>query len=175
MTGEFVSDLAARLETLKSDGLFRHEQVIASPQQGAVTLENGTLCINLCANNYLGLANHSRLIEATRDALDRYGFGMSSVRSICGTQLPHKRLEARLSAFPGTDDTILFPSCFDADAGRFETLLGPEDAVVYDAGRGRGHGRGGVRAHRVDVLGRRKARGDRPHRRGRVEGRNMII
>ena len=133
MTGEFVSDLAARLETLKYDGLFRHEQVIASPQQGEVTLDNGTPCINLCANNYLGLANHPRLIEAARDALDRYGFGMSSVRSICGTQLPHKRLEARLSAFLGTDDTILFPSCFDANAGLFETLLGPEDAVVSDA------------------------------------------
>ena len=88
MTREFISDLAARIEALKSDGLFRNEQVIASPQQGEVTLESGTSCINLCANNYLGLANHPRLIEAARDALDRYGFGMSSVRFICGTQLP---------------------------------------------------------------------------------------
>ena len=133
MTGAFVSDLASRLETLKSDGLFKHEQVIVSPQQGEVTLENGTACINLCANNYLGLANHPRVIEAARDALNQYGFGMSSVRIICGTQLPHKRLEARLSGFLGMEDTILFPSCFDANAGLFETLLGPEDAVISDA------------------------------------------
>ena len=133
MTREFASDLAARIEALKSDGLFRNEQVIASPQQGEVTLESGTSCINLCANNYLGLANHPRLIEAARDALDRYGFGMSSVRFICGTQLPHKRLETRLSEFLGMENTILFASCFDANAGLFETLLGPEDAVISDA------------------------------------------
>ena len=133
MTGEFISDLAARLDTLKSDGLFRNEQIIVSPQQGEVTLENGTSCINLCANNYLGLASHPRLVEAARDALNRYGFGMSSVRFICGTQLPHKRLETRLSTFLGMEDTILFPSCFDANAGLFESLLGPEDAVISDA------------------------------------------
>ncbi len=133
MTGEFISDLAARLDTLKSDGLFRNEQIIVSPQQGEVTLESGTSCINLCANNYLGLANHPRLVEAAREALNRYGFGMSSVRFICGTQLPHKRLEARLSEFLGMEDTILFPSCFDANAGLFESLLGPEDAVISDA------------------------------------------
>ena len=133
VTRAFISDLAARIEALKSDGLFRNEQVIASPQQGEITLESGTSCINLCANNYLGLANHPRLIETARDALNRYGFGMSSVRFICGTQLPHKRLEARLSEFLGMEDTILFPSCFDANAGLFETLLGPEDAVISDA------------------------------------------
>ena len=133
MIGAFASDLAARIKTLKTDGLFKREQVIASPQQGEITLESGAICINLCANNYLGLANHPQLIDAARDALDRYGFGMSSVRFICGTGLPHKRLEARLSEFLGMQDTILFPSCFDANAGLFETLLGPEDAVISDA------------------------------------------
>ena len=133
MKNAFVSDLAARIESLKTDGLFKHEQVITSPQQGEITLQTGTACINLCANNYLGLSNHPRLIEAARDALNEYGFGMSSVRFICGTQLPHKRLERRLSEFLGTEDTILFPSCFDANAGLFETLLGPEDAVISDA------------------------------------------
>ena len=133
MTHAFVSDLAARIETLKAEGLFKQEQVIASPQQGEITLETGAACLNLCANNYLGLSNHPRLIEAAREALREYGFGMSSVRFICGTQLPHKRLEARLSDFLGMDDTILFPSCFDANAGLFESLLGPEDAVISDA------------------------------------------
>ena len=133
MKNAFVSDLAARIESLKTDGLFKQEQIITSPQQGEITLETGTACINLCANNYLGLSNHPRLIEAARDALNKYGFGMSSVRFICGTQLPHKRLERRLSEFLGTEDTILFPSCFDANAGLFETLLGPEDAVISDA------------------------------------------
>ena len=133
MTHAFVSDLATRIQSLKADGLFKQEQVIASPQQGEVTLQSGAACINLCANNYLGLSNHPHLIEAARDALTEYGFGMSSVRFICGTQLPHKRLEERLSAFLGMEDTILFPSCFDANAGLFETLLGPEDAVISDA------------------------------------------
>ena len=133
MTRAFVTDLAARLESLEADGLLRHEQVIASPQQGEVRLQSGAACINLCANNYLGLSNHPHLVEAARDALSRYGFGMSSVRSICGTQLPHKRLEQRLSDFLGMEDTILFPSCFDANAGLFEALLGPEDAVISDA------------------------------------------
>ncbi len=133
MNGKFLDDLARRLENLRDEGLFRREQVIASPQQGEVTLETGAACINLCANNYLGLANHPRLVEAARDALTDYGFGMSSVRFICGTQLPHKRLEERLSEFLGMEDTILFPSCFDANAGLFEALLGPEDAVISDA------------------------------------------
>ncbi len=133
MVHAFVSDLAARIETLKADGLFKQEQVIASAQQGKITLQTGAACINLCANNYLGLSNHPRLIEAAREALSKYGFGMSSVRFICGTQLPHKRLEERLSDFLGMEDTILFPSCFDANTGLFETLLGPEDAVISDA------------------------------------------
>ena len=133
MTHAFLADLGGRIETLKADGLFKQEQVISSPQQGEVTLQTGAACINLCANNYLGLSNHPRLVEAARAALSRYGFGMSSVRFICGTQVPHKLLEERLSEFLGTEDTILFPSCFDANAGLFESLLGPEDAIISDA------------------------------------------
>ena len=133
MTHAFLADLAGRIETLKADDLFKQEQVISSPQQGEVTLQTGTSCINLCANNYLGLSNHPRLVEAARAALSQYGFGMSSVRFICGTQVPHKLLEERLSEFLGMEDTILFPSCFDANAGLFESLLGPEDAIISDA------------------------------------------
>ncbi len=133
MIHAFLADLASRIETLKADGLFKQEQVISSPQQGEVTLQTGTACINLCANNYLGLSNHPRLVEAARAALSQYGFGMSSVRFICGTQVPHKLLEERLSEFLGMEDTILFPSCFDANAGLFESLLGPEDAIISDA------------------------------------------
>ena len=133
MTHAFLADLAGRIETLKADDLFKQEQVISSPQQGEVTLQTGTSCLNLCANNYLGLSNHPRLVEAARAALSQYGFGMSSVRFICGTQVPHKVLEERLSEFLGMEDTILFPSCFDANAGLFESLLGPEDAIISDA------------------------------------------
>ena len=133
MTESFVSEVATRIDSLKTDGLYREEQVVVSPQQAEILLESGVACINLCANNYLGLSNHPAMIEAAKDALDRYGFGMSSVRFICGTQDPHKRLERRLSKFLGTEDTILFPSCFDANAGLFETLLGPEDAVISDS------------------------------------------
>lgn len=133
MTQSFVSEVAARIDSLKTDGLYREEQVVVSPQQAEILLESGVVCINLCANNYLGLSNHPAMIDAAKDALDRYGFGMSSVRFICGTQDPHKRLERRLSKFLGTEDTILFPSCFDANAGLFETLLGPEDAVISDS------------------------------------------
>ena len=133
MTRAFAGDLAARIEALKTDGLFKREQVIASPQQGEITLETGAACINLCANNYLGLSSHPALIEAAKDALNEFGFGMSSVRFICGTQLPHRELERRLSDFLGMEETILFPSCFDANAGLFEALLGPEDAVISDA------------------------------------------
>ena len=133
MAHRFVNEVAARIDSLKTDGLYKEEQVVVSPQQAEILLESGIVCINLCANNYLGLSNHPAMIEAAKDALDRYGFGMSSVRFICGTQDPHKRLERRLSEFLGTEDTILFPSCFDANAGLFETLLGPEDAVISDS------------------------------------------
>ena len=127
------ADFASRLEELRETGLFKDERVIASPQEAAIRLEDGSEVINFCANNYLGLANHPALVSAAKEALDRWGFGMASVRFICGTQGVHKELEDRLSAFLGTEDTILYSSCFDANAGLFETILGPEDAIISDS------------------------------------------
>jgi glycine C-acetyltransferase len=124
--------LSAELDEIRAAGLFKAERVISSPQQANVTVEAERV-LNLCANNYLGLADHPALIEAAQEALERWGFGMASVRFICGTQEIHKELEARISAFLGTEDTILYGSCFDANGGLFETLLGPEDAVISDA------------------------------------------
>ena len=130
---DFLSKLASDVETLRAQGLFKPERMLASPQQAIVRLAGGGEAINLCANNYLGLANHAGVREAARLALDRYGYGMASVRFICGTHAIHKDLEERLSRFLGTDDTILYSSCFDANGGLFETLLGEEDAVISDA------------------------------------------
>jgi glycine C-acetyltransferase len=127
------TDFANRLQDLRETGLFKEERVIASPQEAVIRLEDGSEVINFCSNNYLGLANHSGLVSAAKEALDRWGFGLSSVRFICGTQGVHKELESRLSAFLGTDDTILYSSCFDANAGLFETILGPEDAIISDS------------------------------------------
>ncbi|MDA0179119.1 glycine C-acetyltransferase [Solirubrobacter phytolaccae] len=124
--------LAGELDEIRAAGLFKAERVIGSPQQANVTVAGGEV-LNLCANNYLGLADHPALIEAAQEALDRWGFGMASVRFICGTQEIHKELEARISSFLGMEDTILYGSCFDANGGLFETLLGPEDAVISDA------------------------------------------
>jgi len=132
----FLESLGHQTEALKSEGLFKQERLIAGPQQAAIdVLANGdtTEVLNLCANNYLGLANHPEVIAAAHKALDEYGYGMASVRFICGTQTIHKALEERISAFLGTEDTILYPSCFDANGGLFETLLGPDDAVISDA------------------------------------------
>jgi glycine C-acetyltransferase len=129
----FDDDLAGRLDGLRDDGLYKTERVITSPQSGAVELAGRGRAINLCANNYLGLADHPRVVAAAHDALDRYGYGMASVRFICGTQEEHKALEARISAFLGTQGSILYSSCFDANTGLFETLLGPEDAIISDA------------------------------------------
>lgn len=129
----FERDIADRLDGLRTDGLYKTERVIATPQDGSVRLSDGAQVINLCANNYLGLSDHPELVAAGKAALDRYGYGMSSVRFICGTQAPHKALEARISEFLGMEDTILYSSCFDANTGLFETILGPEDAVVSDA------------------------------------------
>ncbi len=129
----FIQHLQDQLGDLKNDGLYKTERVITSPQDGTVELSGGKEIINLCANNYLGLSDHPDLIAAGKDALDRYGYGMSSVRFICGTQEVHTELERRLSAFLGFEDTILYSSCFDANAGLFETLLGPEDAIISDA------------------------------------------
>jgi glycine C-acetyltransferase len=124
--------LAGELDEIRSAGLFKAERVIKSPQQANVAVGDGEV-LNFCANNYLGLADHPALIEAAQTALDRWGFGMASVRFICGTQEIHKELEAKLSSFLGQEDTILYGSCFDANGGLFETLLGPEDAVISDA------------------------------------------
>ena len=125
--------MAERLDGLRDEGLYKAERVIASRQSGEVVLADHGQAINLCANNYLGLADHPDLIEAGRTALERYGYGMASVRFICGTQEEHKALEARIAAFLGMEDSILYSSCFDANTGLFETLLGPEDAIISDA------------------------------------------
>ncbi|WP_322866201.1 glycine C-acetyltransferase [Aquicoccus sp. G2-2] len=133
MSQDFTAHMAQELDGLREAGLYKRERVITSKQAGTVALASGQSVINLCANNYLGLSGNAELIEAGRAALTRYGFGMSSVRFICGTQDVHKALEARLSEFLGFEDTILYSSCFDANTGLFETLLGPEDAIISDA------------------------------------------
>jgi glycine C-acetyltransferase len=132
----FLASLEEQTEGLRAQGLFKAERLIAGPQQADIDVRmNGSTrhVLNLCANNYLGLANHPDVIAAAHKALDDFGYGMASVRFICGTQTIHKDLEARISNFLGTEDTILYPSCFDANGGLFETLLGPEDAVISDA------------------------------------------
>ena len=132
MQHRFTDFLTSELETIKKEGLYKSERVISSQQQGSVRV-NEQEVINLCANNYLGLANDPALIAAAEDALSTYGYGMASVRFICGTQTPHKRLEKKISEFLGMEDTILYSSCFDANGGLFETLFGPEDAIISDA------------------------------------------
>ena len=129
----FLRRLTGDAERLRDEGLFKSERVVDSPQQAAITLENGREVLNLCANNYLGLANHPAVLEAAHAALDRYGYGMASVRFICGTQTIHKELERMLSSFLGTQDTLLYSSCFDANGGLFETLLDEQDVVISDA------------------------------------------
>jgi glycine C-acetyltransferase len=132
MRKEFLAGLDRELGVLKDKGLFKGERVMSSPQQ-AVIEANGRKVVNLCSNNYLGLANHPKLIRAAQEALPRYGFGLSSVRFICGTQTVHKELEGALSRFLGTEDTILYSSCFDANGGVFEALFGEQDAIISDA------------------------------------------
>ena len=133
MDPALLQRLDQQLAQLAEDGLFKRERVIASGQDPIVRLEDGREVINLCANNYLGLASHPALVRAAHAALDRYGYGMASVRFICGTQTVHRELERRLSAFLGTDDTILYSSCFDANGGLFETLTDENDAIISDA------------------------------------------
>ena len=136
MPAAFLETLHDQTEALKSQGLFKTERLIAGPQQAAIDVRSDgetQHVLNLCANNYLGLANHPDVLAAAHKALDEYGYGMASVRFICGTQTLHKELEERISRFLGTEDTILYPSCFDANGGLFETLLGPDDAVISDA------------------------------------------
>src|SRR5258708_16498351 len=126
MYGPFQEHLVAKLAQIAQAGLTKNERVIQSPQQPRVGV-SGTPVLNMCANNYLGLADHPAVVQAAKDALDRWGYGLSSVRFICGTQAIHKELENRLSQFLGTDDTILYGSCFDANGGLFETLLEEQD------------------------------------------------
>jgi glycine C-acetyltransferase len=133
MYGSLKEHLSTELRRIEAEGLTKRERVITSQQAGRIDALPGGRVLNFCANNYLGLANHPALIAAASAALERYGYGMASVRFICGTQEEHKALEARISAFLGTEDTILYSSCFDANTGLFETLLGEEDAVISDA------------------------------------------
>src|SRR6266481_826856 len=132
MVAEFTKQVSQTLDEIKSQGLFKTERIITTPQDAHIAVADGKRLINMCANNYLGLADHPELIKAAKEALDTHGFGMASVRFICGTQDIHKQLEAALTEFLGTEDTILYPSCFDANGGLFETLLTEKDAVISD-------------------------------------------
>jgi len=125
-------EIRAELDRISADGLFKAERVIMSPQRASIRVQDGAEVLNLCANNYLGLADDPRIIAAAKEALDRWGYGLASVRFICGTQDVHKQLERRISEFLGTGDTILYSSCFDANGGLFETILGEQDAVISD-------------------------------------------
>ncbi|WP_341502695.1 glycine C-acetyltransferase [Gallaecimonas sp. GXIMD4217] len=133
MSAKLFDHLKQELQTLKAEGLYKDERIITSAQQAAIQVQSGEEVINFCANNYLGLANHPELIKAAKQGLDEHGFGMASVRFICGTQDIHKTLEKKIADFLGMEDAILYSSCFDANAGLFETLLGPEDAIISDA------------------------------------------
>ncbi len=128
-----TSPYATLLDSIREAGLFKAERIITSPQAAEITLDDGRTVLNFCANNYLGLADHPAMIQAAKDALDTHGFGMASVRFICGTQDLHKQLEKTIADFFGTEDTILYAACFDANGGLFEPLLGEEDAIISDA------------------------------------------
>jgi len=133
MYGKFQAHLQETIADLKAKSLYKQEKIIATPQGSTVFLDNGTKLINMCANNYLGLANHPEIIEASREATAKYGYGMGSVRFICGTDTLHKQLERTIAEFTKMDDCILFGSCFDANGGVFEALLSKEDAIISDA------------------------------------------
>ncbi len=133
MSNKFYEQINQQIEQVKNDGLYKSERIITSAQNALVSIASGEKVLNFCANNYLGLANHPELIEAAKKGLDEQGFGMASVRFICGTQDKHKELEAKLSAFLGMEDTILYTSCFDANTGLFETILDADDAIISDA------------------------------------------
>src|SRR5689334_13328161 len=132
MLTQFQKQILQTLEEIQGQGLFKTERVITSPQEAHIAITGGKRVLNMCANNYLGLADHPALIAAAKEALNTHGFGMASVRFICGTQDIHKELEASLTKFLGTEETILYPSCFDANGGLFETLLSEKDAVISD-------------------------------------------
>jgi len=133
MYGKIKEHLASELESIKENGLYKKERIIASPQGAEITLDNGETVLNFCANNYLGLSSHPEVVQAAKDTLDTHGFGMSSVRFICGTQDIHKTLEKKIAEFYGTEDTILYAAAFDANGGVFEPLLGEEDAIISDS------------------------------------------
>jgi glycine C-acetyltransferase len=133
MYGKIKDYLQKELADIREAGLYKEERIINSPQEAEITLNSGAEVLNFCANNYLGLSNHPRLVEAAKEALDDRGFGMSSVRFICGTQDIHKTLEAKIADFFGTEDTILYAACFDANGGVFEPLFGAEDAIISDS------------------------------------------
>jgi glycine C-acetyltransferase len=133
MSSSFYAQINQQLDEVKAQGLYKSERVITSSQQAEITVVSGQEVLNFCANNYLGLANHPELIQAAKQGMDSHGFGMASVRFICGTQDSHKQLEQKLAQFLGQEDTILYSSCFDANAGLFETLLDGEDAIISDA------------------------------------------
>lgn len=133
MIRPFYEHISNTLKQIQSDGFFKLERLIATPQNSGIKLQSGQAVINFCANNYLGLADDPRVLAAAKRGLDDYGFGMASVRFICGTQTVHRELEAVISAFLGTEDTILYSSCFDANGGLFETLLDEQDAIISDA------------------------------------------
>lgn len=132
MMGTYTEQLQQTLQQIREAGTYKSERVIDTPQDAHIRVTGGREVLNMCANNYLGLAEHPEIIKAAHEALDRWGYGMASVRFICGTQGIHKQLESAISKFLGTEDTILYSSCFDANGGLFETLLGPEDAIISD-------------------------------------------
>ncbi len=132
MFGQMQLSITKQLEQMRRSGLYKAERVLTSPQNNRIDVASGRSVLNLCANNYLGLSDHPKIIQAAKDSYDKWGYGLSSVRFICGTQRIHKELEQKVSAFLGTEDTILYSSCFDANGGLFETLLGPEDAIISD-------------------------------------------
>lgn len=133
MYGKIKEYLQQELQTIKDNGLFKEERIITSAQGAEITLNTGEKVLNFCANNYLGLSNHPDVVQAAKDVMDTHGFGMSSVRFICGTQDIHKELESKIASFYGTEDTILYAAAFDANGGVFEPLLGPEDAIISDS------------------------------------------
>ena len=133
MYGKVKSFLTEELSAIRENGLFKDERIITSPQRANISVSTGQKVLNMCANNYLGLSDNQEIIEAVKEGVDEWGYGLSSVRFICGTQQIHKQLEDEISDFLGTEDTILYTSCFDANGGLFETLLSPEDAIISDA------------------------------------------
>src|SRR5262245_23582170 len=132
MQEKYRDHLLGQLADIRAAGTYKSERIITTPQDAHIQVAGGQRVLNMCANNYLGLAEHPEVIKAAHEALERWGYGLSSVRFICGTQSLHKELEKKISEFLGTEDTILYSSCFDANGGLFETLLGPEDAIISD-------------------------------------------